>query len=61
MVNMSRVRCVERRRSKSEMGIVMVVDETLLIDVDAVSRDNRSLVVVSVHCAKEKKLLSPRG
>jgi hypothetical protein len=40
---MSSVRSVERRRSRSETGRDKVAVEARLIDVEAVSRDNRSL------------------
>ena len=43
IVNISNVRSVERRRSRSEMGLDKVAVEARLIDVDAVSRDKRSL------------------
>lgn len=43
MVNMSSVRCVESRRSRSEIGIDKVLEDPRLMEVDAVSCDNRSL------------------
>jgi hypothetical protein len=43
MVKMSSVRCVASRRSRSEIGIDRVVEDPRLMDVDAVSRDERSL------------------
>jgi hypothetical protein len=43
IVNMSSVRSVDRRRSRSEIGLDKVAVEARLIDVDAVSRDKRSL------------------
>lgn len=43
MVKMSNVRSVARRRSRSDIGLEIVAVEARLIDVDAVSREKRSL------------------
>lgn len=48
MVKISRVRSAERRRSRSEIGIDIVAEDPRLIEVEAVSRDKRSLEINSL-------------
>ena len=44
MVKISRVRSVASRRSKSEIGVAVVIVDLGLVEVDGASRESRSLL-----------------